>query len=68
MKYKIKELREKKRWSQAELAEKSGVARTTIIRLESEDNVETTVGTLNNLATALGVSIKTLFLPEKFNG
>lgn len=63
MKYKIKELREKRKMTQQELAEKSKVARTTIIRLESDDDVETTVGTLKALADALNVNIKYLFLP-----
>lgn len=63
MKYKIKEIREKKRISQTELAKLSGVSRQTIISLESESNVETTTKTLRALADALGVSVKTLFLP-----
>ena len=63
MEYKIKELREKRRLSQDELAELSGVSRPTISRLESSDDVETTTGTLEKLAKALGVSIRTLFLP-----
>ena len=60
MEYKIKELREKRRLSQDELAELSGVSRPTISRLESSDDVETTTGTLEKLAKALGVSIKSL--------
>jgi DNA-binding XRE family transcriptional regulator len=63
MEYKIKELREKRRLSQDELAELSGVIRPTISRLESSDDVETTTGTLEKLAKSLGVSIRTLFLP-----
>ena len=63
MEYKIKELREKRRLSQDELAELSGVSRPTISRLESSEDVETTTGTLEKLAKALGVSIRTLFLP-----
>lgn len=63
MEYKIKELREKRRLSQDELAVLSGVSRPTISRLESAEDVETTTGTLEKLAKALGVSIRTLFLP-----
>lgn len=63
MEYKIKEYREKRRLSQEELAELSGVSRFTISKLESSDNVETTTGTLEKLANALGVSVRTLFLP-----
>ena len=63
MEYKIKELREKRRLSQSELAELSGVSRPTISRLENDEDVETTTGTLEKLAKALDVSIRTLFLP-----
>jgi putative transcriptional regulator len=64
MKYKIKEIREKKRISQTELAKLSGVSRQTIIALETKDDVDTTVGTLNSIATALGVSVKSLFFTD----
>jgi transcriptional regulator with XRE-family HTH domain len=62
MEYKIKEIREKKRMSQAELAEVSGVSRATIIRIESAEDVVINTKTLEKLASALGVSIRTLFL------
>ncbi|MBQ1570772.1 MAG: helix-turn-helix transcriptional regulator [Clostridiales bacterium] len=63
MAYKIKELREKRRLSQAELAELSGVSRPTIIRLENNDDVVVNSKTLEKIAGALNVSIRTLFLP-----
>lgn len=63
MEYKIKELRERRRLSQSELAEMSGVSRPTIVRLESTEDVAISTRTLEKLAKALGVSIKTLFLP-----
>lgn len=63
MAYKIKELREKKKLSQAELARLSGVSRATVIRLESNDEVVVNSKTLENLAKALNVSIRSLFLP-----
>jgi transcriptional regulator with XRE-family HTH domain len=63
MEYKIKELREKRKLSQAELAELSGVSRATIIRLENTEEVVINTGTLEKLASALNVSIKSLFLP-----
>ena len=62
MEYKIKEIREKKRMSQAELAEASGVSRATIVRIESAEDVVINTKTLEKLASALGVSIRTLFL------
>lgn len=61
--YKIREIREKKRISQTELSEISGVSRATINRLENEENVVTNTKTLHKLADALNVSVKTLFLP-----
>ena len=48
--------------SQAELAEISGVSRATIIRIESADNVVINTKTLEKLASALDVSVRTLFL------
>lgn len=63
MDFKIKELREKRKLSQAELAELSGVSRPTISRLESGEDVVINSRTLEKLAKALEVSIKTLFLP-----
>jgi len=62
MAYKIKEIREKKRMSQAELAEASGVSRATIIRIENTPEVVINTKTLEKLASALDVSIRTLFL------
>jgi len=63
MEYKIKEIREKRNMSQAELSRISGVSRPTIIRLESSTDVVVNSKTLEQLANALGVSIKSLFLP-----
>lgn len=63
MQFRIEELRKKRRWSQEELAEKSGVSRTIITRLESTPDVTTTTKTLQAIADAFGVSIKYLFLP-----
>lgn len=62
MLYNIKKIREMNKMSQAELSKKSGVSRATIIRLESEENVETTTGTLKSLANALNTSVESLFL------
>lgn len=63
MQYKIKELRERRGWSQSELARQSGVSRSNIIRLENEPDVETSTTTLKALADAFGVSVKYLLLP-----
>lgn len=61
MGYKIKEMRQKKNMTQSELAEKSGVSRTTIYFLESGAKEQTTVDTLTRIAKALGVSVSDIF-------
>ena len=58
----IADFRRKQNLSQAELAEISGVSRATIIRIESSDNVVINTKTLEKLASALNVSVRTLFL------
>lgn len=63
MQYRIRELREKKKMTQQELSQLSGVSRSVIIQLESQKNYETTVGTLEAIAKALNVTVKYLFLP-----
>ena len=63
MAYKIKELREKRNLSQSELARISGVSRPIIIRLENSEDVVVNSKTLEKIANALNVSIKSLFLP-----
>lgn len=60
--YKIKEIREKKRISQTELSELSGVSRATINRIEHEEDVVVNTKTLQKIADALNVSVKYLFL------
>ena len=62
MKYKIREYREKRNMTQGQLAKKAGISRGIVVRLESEEEYETQIGTLNKVAEALGVSLKSLFL------
>ncbi len=50
----IKELRELKGWSQAELARQSGVAQSTISRIEADDTAGVSLGVVERLARALG--------------
>lgn len=64
MGYKIRELRNRLNVSQEELAEKSGVSRTTISKLETDDNAVTMTDTLKRIAEALGVSITDLFFSK----
>ena len=60
----IKQRREAKRWTQTELAEKSGIVTQAMIsRIEKgEDNAK--IDTLRGIAAALGCSVVDL-LPEK---
>ena len=64
MGYKIKEVRESKRMTQEELAEKSGVSRGTISALENGSMRNTTSKTLLKLAPALGTSVDRIFFTE----
>lgn len=60
--YKVKEYREKKKWSQELLAEKSGVSRATIASLEAPDSeITTTTSTLIKIATALECRVSDIF-------
>lgn len=61
---KIKELRENKKMTQEELAEKSGVSRATISGLENGVNRATSTKTLQNIARALEVTIDQIFFSE----
>ena len=60
MKFNLKQIRKRSNMTQAELAEKSGVSRVTISRLETGELQETTLGTLSRLADTLRVSIDDL--------
>ena len=61
MQYRIKEIRKKKRMTQKELSELAGISRTTISKLENGEECEIMVGTLNAIANALKVSVRSLF-------
>lgn len=62
MKYRIKELREKRGMSQEELSQKASVAREIISRLETGRSDITTTKTLEKIADALGVKVTNIFL------
>lgn len=62
---KLKYYRDKKGWSVAELAEKSGVSKVTIYKLERGDSGCTRLTTLRALSNALGRTVDTVFLPQK---
>ena len=64
MGYRIKEVREAAKMTQAELAAKSGVSRGTISALENGTMRATTTKTLVLLALALGVSVDQIFFAD----
>lgn len=62
MKFNVRELREMRGFSYEQLAQKSGVAKSYIQRLESNgDDVNPSVRVLCKLAKALDVEIEKLF-------
>lgn len=65
MQYRIREIRESRHMTQTELAEKAGIARATLWKLETGEDEITTTKTLANIATVLGVSVSDLFLPAE---
>jgi transcriptional regulator with XRE-family HTH domain len=58
---KIEQLRTRRGWARAELAERSGLTRQTIINLESGVNTNPTADTLQAIAHALAVDVRELF-------
>lgn len=61
---KIKDIRISKDMTQEELAEKSGISRTTIHGLETGKITNTNTDTLLKIAAALGITIDGLFLDQ----
>ena len=61
MGYKIKEVREKKKMSQEQLAKKANVSRTIISGLESGKITVTTTETLLKIAKALDKKVSDIF-------
>lgn len=61
---KIKETREALKMTQEELAEKSGVSRTTISALENGTDRATSTKTLIKLARAMNTTVDTIFFTE----
>ena len=62
MPYKVRDRRRELGMSQEELAEKSGVSRATISRLESGELLMVKTGTLIKLAEALECKVSDIFL------
>lgn len=61
MGYKLKEVREEKRMTQEELAEKSGVSRPTIVALETGKTTDVKMSTLQKLASAMDTTVQDIF-------
>lgn len=61
LKNKVKEYRENLGMSQEELAQKSGVARTIISRIENNQASDVKLSTLLSLANALNEAVSTIF-------
>ena len=61
MGYKIKEVREEKRMTQEELAEKSGVSLSTIVALEKGTMNDVKMSTLQKLASAMDTTVQEIF-------
>ena len=61
MGYKLKEVREEKRMTQEELAEKSGVSRPTIVALENGKTTDVKMSTLQKLANAMDTTVQAIF-------
>lgn len=62
LKNRVKELRENIGMSQEELSVKSGVSRTIISKIESNQKVDCKISTLIALSTALNEPISNIFL------
>ena len=62
---KIKYYREKRGLSQEELSTKSTVSRTTISKLENNENIVITNLTMRKIALALGETVNHIFFDEK---
>lgn len=61
MSFRIKEFREEMKWTQDELAKKSGVSRNLIARLESGELKSTSTKTLFKLAKAFNKKVEDIF-------
>jgi transcriptional regulator with XRE-family HTH domain len=60
----LRSLRENAALTRDQLAEKSGVAKSTIKRLENDGDVNTLTSTINSLAAALEVDAIHLYEPN----
>ena len=66
--YRIRDLREKRGWTQAELADKSGIPQSTISGMERAATSDPRAATLHAVAAALGVEAVELLDEPAPNG
>jgi transcriptional regulator with XRE-family HTH domain len=64
LRLRVAELRDAKGWTQAELAEKAGVSRATVNRIESDTNRRIDFDVLEKLAGAFGVEAGRLIVED----
>ena len=59
---KVKEYREKKDLTQQELADKAGISRFMISKIENEEDINITKNTMVAIANSLGCKVTDIFL------
>ena len=62
----LKEIRESIGMSQDELSKKSGISRTMISQLETNQKLDCKISTLISISDALGYQVGDIFLSQKF--
>lgn len=62
IKNRLKELRTSRGLSQEELSEKSGISRTTLSKIENNEEIAVNTKTITKLADAFGVKPSDIFL------
>jgi transcriptional regulator with XRE-family HTH domain len=62
----LRALRERRRWSQAELARRAGIGQSAISKIEAGKTKGVDLATLDRLARALGVSPRSLIVVSKW--
>lgn len=64
MLYNIKDIRLKNNLTQEELAKKANISRATVIKLESGEEMEVKISTLEALADALDCPVSAFFMQQ----
>jgi transcriptional regulator with XRE-family HTH domain len=64
---KVRKLREDRKWTQADLAKRSGLGQPYISKIENQGIKGPSLGTISSIATALGVDVATLVDGTTYN-